>query len=235
MKDLSFVLVFMAYVSFVYADVHRAFAGHADKESLTIADVWGTSRDTLKVVKDTTFVMNMSTNNPFNGKRHFVINLTEIPDTSYCYPLHNAKIISDYGSRRGRSHTGVDIKTHPNDSIHAVFDGVVVMSCPYYGYGNCITIRHYNGLETLYSHNSKNFVRKGDSVRAGDVIALTGRTGRATTEHLHFECRIKGYHFDPKCVFNHSTEELRHGLLKFTDKRGRVEVKLEEIEKAESL
>ena len=115
-----------------------------------------------------------------------------------CYPLPGAKVISPYGRRGGRGHSGVDLKTKPDDEIRAAFDGEVVFSAKYAGYGNLVRILHGNGLETYYSHNSKNLVKVGDRVKAGDVIALTGRTGRATTEHLHFETRINGRAYDPR-------------------------------------
>ena len=119
------------------------------------------------------------------------IDLSKIPDSEWCYPLPGAKVISPYGGKR-RNHSGVDLKTVPNDPIYAVFDGEVTMSQVYYGYGNCIVVKHPNGLETLYSHNVKNLVKVGDKVKCGQKIALTGRTGRATTEHLHFEIRVNG-------------------------------------------
>lgn len=127
----------------------------------------------------------------------------------WCYPLPGAKVISPYGARGGRSHSGTDLKTKPNDNILAAFDGEVVFSGTYYGYGNLIRIKHANGLETYYSHNSKNLVKQGDHVKAGDVIALTGRTGRATTEHLHFETRINGQHVNSVRFFDHATHQLR--------------------------
>ena len=118
-----------------------------------------------------------------------------------CYPLPGAKVISPYHNNRGgHRHTGVDLKTRPDDPIYAVFDGVVTMSKSYYGYGNCIIIRHDNGMETLYSHNSKNLVKEGDRVKCGQQIALTGRTGRATTEHLHFELRKNGKPQNPNSL-----------------------------------
>ena len=86
------------------------------------------------------------------------VDLSKIPDSAWCYPLPGAKVISPYGGKR-RNHSGVDIKTVPNDPIYAVFGGEVTMSQVYYGYGNCIVIKHPNGLETLYSHNSKNLVK----------------------------------------------------------------------------
>ena len=115
-----------------------------------------------------------------------------IDTVSWHFPLPGAKVISPYGKRGGRMHSGADLKTKDKDSIYAAFEGEVVFSDVYHGYGNYIRIMHPNGLETCYSHNSKNLVKKGDYVKAGQVIALVGRTGRATTPHLHFEVRING-------------------------------------------
>ena len=133
------------------------------------------------------------------------------------YPLPDAKVISPYGHRGGRRHTGVDLKTKPNDEILAAFDGEVTYSGVFYGYGNLIRIRHDNGLETYYSHNSKNLVKAGDWVKAGQVIALTGRTGRASTEHLHFETRVNGQPLNPNIFFDHQTHTIR--LESFTKKK----------------
>ena len=118
------------------------------------------------------------------------------------FPLPGAKVISPYGKRGGRTHSGVDLKTKDKDSIYAAFEGEVVFSDKYYGYGNYIRIQHPNGLETCYSHNSKNLVKKGDHVRAGQVIALVGQTGRATTPHLHFEVRVNGKTRNPANYFD---------------------------------
>ena len=127
----------------------------------------------------------------------------------WCFPLPGAKVISPYGQRGGRQHTGADLKTKAKDKIFAAFDGEVVFSGKFSGYGNLIRILHGNGLETYYSHNSKNLVKVGDRVKAGDVIALTGRTGRATTEHLHFETRINGKAYDPSRFFDHQAHTIR--------------------------
>lgn len=114
------------------------------------------------------------------------------------YPLPGANVISPYKNDRGsHRHSGVDLKTKPKDPIYAVSDGVVTMSKNYSGYGKCIIIRHADGTETLYAHNSKNYVREGEKVRGGQKIALTGKTGRATTEHLHFEVRKNGKPVNP--------------------------------------
>lgn len=154
------------------------------------------------------------TKDPFNGNQEFTLNLSNFNPGDWCYPLPGSHVISPYGG--GRHHSGVDIKTKPNDNILAAFDGVVTMSGPYFGYGNCVVLRHANGLETLYSHNSRNLVKVGDKVKAGQPIGLTGRTGRATTEHCHFECRINGRPFDPAIIFDHLNKSLRMDLITFT-------------------
>ena len=161
---------------------------------------------------------------PFEGSSTFTLDLSAISDEEWCYPLPGAKVISPYGKRGRRGHSGTDLKTKPNDAIYAVFDGVVTLSQPFAGYGNCVILRHANGLETLYSHNSKNLVKVGDHVKVGQKIALTGRTGRATTEHLHFEVRVNGRHYNSDILFNHVTRKLRNHKLTFT-KGGSVSTK----------
>lgn len=142
-----------------------------------------------------------------------------------CYPLPGAKVISPYGRRGGRAHSGVDIKTKANDDILAAFDGEVVMSQRYAAYGNLIKIRHQKGLETWYSHNSKNLVSVGDRVKAGQVIALTGQTGRATTAHLHLELRINGRAVNPNLLFDHKTHTVKMEAYKTFLKTGKLSKK----------
>ena len=160
---------------------------------------------------------------PFTITNTFRLDLEKIEEKAWAYPLPEAKVISPYGGKR--RHSGVDLKTKANDEIVAAFDGVVVASGPYFGYGNCIRIKHAYGLETLYSHQSKNFVKKGDKVKAGQVIGLTGRTGRATTEHLHFEMSFGGRRLDPAIIFDHSNHKLKAATLHLTKGKGVKSVK----------
>ena len=160
---------------------------------------------------------------PFTITNTFRLDLEKIEEKAWAYPLPEAKVISPYGGKR--RHSGVDLKTKANDEIVAAFDGEVVASGPYYGYGNCIRIKHAYGLETLYSHQSKNFVKKGDKVKAGQVIGLTGRTGRATTEHLHFEMSFGGRRLDPAIIFDHSNHKLKAATLHLTKGKGVKSVK----------
>ena len=136
---------------------------------------------------------------------HFA-NLANYTVEEWHYPLPGAHVISPFGG--ARRHAGTDVKTHPNDTIRAAFPGEVILSGPHYGYGNCVIMRHANGLETLYSHHSKILVRVGQWLQAGDPLALEGRTGRATTDHLHFETRVRGKAFDSALIFDHEANQL---------------------------
>lgn len=159
----------------------------------------------------------------FTKDKNLLLHLDTLTENEYAFPLPGAKVISPYGTRRG--HSGADLKTCAGDTIRAAFSGVVRMSKPYAAYGNVVVIRHSNGLETIYSHNVKNLVQSGDWVLAGQPVALTGRTGRATTEHLHFETRINGQHFNPDLIFNLKEGTLRKECVQCVKKGNGVTVK----------
>ena len=106
------------------------------------------------------------------------------------------------GSKRGRRHTGVDLVAPAGTPVYAVLDGIVEVvsngGAGFSGYGKVIVINHNGKLWSLYSHNSKNLVKVGQRVKKGEKIALVGRTGRATTNHVHFEVRnSRGTPLDP--------------------------------------
>lgn len=105
--------------------------------------------------------------------------------------------LNQYFTRR---HTGVDIEGDMGSPIYAADDGRVIKATgPEWngGYGRHIIIDHGNGLQTLYSHNSKNFIKVGDSVHKGQTIGLIGMTGRTTGPHVHFEVRSGGRRLNP--------------------------------------
>ncbi|MFI3315405.1 MAG: M23 family metallopeptidase [Rikenellaceae bacterium] len=152
--------------------------------------------------------------NPFTDTNTIIIDLDELKK-DYTYPVDGA-LISDYGIRSGRMHSGVDIKLELGDKIYALLDGVVRMSKNYGDYGNVVVLRHTNGIETVYSHNSKNLVKVGERVKQGDAIALGGKTGRATTTHVHFEVRSMGKVINPHLLINTTTRQLESGILVIT-------------------
>lgn len=165
-------------------------------------------------------VVKIATPGLFDESDRVTINLSDLSRNEWCYPLRNGRLISPYGGRR--RHSGMDIKTHAGDTIYAAFSGRVRFSKPFSGYGNVIVLRHATGMETLYSHNKRNLVRIGDYVRAGEPIAIVGRTGRATTEHVHFEVRINGHAYNPARFFDPITRALR-SLKVVAYKSGRIE------------
>lgn len=124
-----------------------------------------------------------------------------IPDG---WPLTTGGVVtSTYGMRRhpisGRRsmHKGIDISGKHGADIVAMADGLVIFSGRKTGYGKIVEIRHPNGLETRYAHNSRNLVSEGDLVSKGQVIAKLGSTGRSTGPHVHFEVRRNGEALDP--------------------------------------
>ena len=140
---------------------------------------------------------------------------TELPDSfrislkNFCMPTDSRVLTSNFGSRWGRQHKGLDIKVYIGDTIRAAFDGRVrVVRYEGRGYGKYVVIRHDNGLETYYAHMSKQLVEEDQDVRAGDPIGLGGNTGRSTGSHLHFETRLCGVALNPALMFDFRNQDV---------------------------
>ena len=113
-------------------------------------------------------------------------------------------VTSEFGGRRdpitGKQdgHTGMDLAVPTGTPVRAVLPGTVRVAKYDSSYGYYVTIGHENGLLTLYGHNSRLLVRPGQVVQAGDVVSLSGSTGRSTGPHLHFEVRVNGQRTNPR-------------------------------------
>jgi murein DD-endopeptidase MepM/ murein hydrolase activator NlpD len=94
-----------------------------------------------------------------------------------------------YGVRSGRRHDGIDVSAPEGTAIGAAAPGTVIFAGEQSGYGSILILRHEGGLVTLYAHCSALLVDEGTAVKAGQVIAKVGQTGRSTGPHLHFEVR----------------------------------------------
>ena len=137
-----------------------------------------------------------------------VVEAGTIAPPTYIKPLSGGRISSTFGRRsapkKGAStyHKGVDIAVPTGTSVWASSGGTVTRAGWAGGYGNVICIQHADGKETRYGHLSKIYVKAGQTVRQGQVIAASGSTGVSTGPHLHFEIRIGGGAVNPLKYLN---------------------------------
>lgn len=112
----------------------------------------------------------------------------------------SGSVTSRFGSRWGSTHKGIDIGAPKGTPIKAAASGTVVSASTGYngGYGNCVVISHGNGIETAYGHCSALYVKVGQKISQGQVVAGVGNTGRSFGNHLHFEIRINGVAQNPQ-------------------------------------
>ena len=118
--------------------------------------------------------------------------------SSFRWPVRG-KIISGYGTRgTGGANDGINISVPEGTQIRASEAGTVVHADDVLkGYGKLVLIRHANGYVTVYAHNSTLQVKRGENVKRGQVIALSGQTGNVTSPQLHFELRKGATPIDP--------------------------------------
>lgn len=118
----------------------------------------------------------------------------EKPKTRLLWPSSGHVITQYYGWR----HTGLDVDGDLTSPLYASADGVVsIAGWNNGGYGLQVMIEHTNGMKTRYAHASKLFVKAGDTVKRGQVIAMMGNTGRSTGSHLHYEVYVSGKRVNP--------------------------------------
>ncbi len=114
-------------------------------------------------------------------------------------PPVRGKVGSGFGVRKGGRHHGVDILAPDGTDVRASEYGLVLYAGDdLRGYGNVIVLDHGEGVTTLYAHLKEFRVKSGDAVAAGQVIGAVGRTGNATTSHVHFELRLENEALDPE-------------------------------------
>ncbi|MGD0831653.1 MAG: M23 family metallopeptidase [Terracidiphilus sp.] len=94
-------------------------------------------------------------------------------------------------------HKGMDFRARSGTPVRAANSGVVVLARPLYYEGNCVVIDHGLGLFTLSMHLSRIDVKEGQPVTTGDLIGLSGATGRVTGPHLHWAVRWQNAYLDP--------------------------------------
>ncbi len=113
-------------------------------------------------------------------------------------PPVTGTVSSGFGSRSGSFHSGIDILAPAGTEVRAASQGrAEYAGNGMRGYGNTVILGHGDGVETLYGHLATIRVQSGETVPAGEVIGSVGRSGNATTHHLHFELRVDGEAVDP--------------------------------------
>ncbi len=141
----------------------------------------------------------------FEAKLKVIVDASKIPKGGtgvLAYPVARVEITQYFGNTpfatansqvyNGRGHNGIDFGIPVGTKIFAVQDGIVLGTgntddgCPGASYGKWVLLKHQNGLSSLYAHLSSFTTKAGDTVKKGDVIALSGNTGYSTGPHLHF-------------------------------------------------
>ena len=134
------------------------------------------------------------------------------PENIFRLPLDTLIVTSPYGyridpfTRKRKMHSGMDFRAS-SDNVYAMMPGKVIKV----GYdkisGNYITLQH-GSITVSYCHLSQIHIQKGMWVSAGDIVGITGNTGRSTGEHLHLTCKIKGRAIDPSLVLRFISKQL---------------------------
>jgi murein DD-endopeptidase MepM/ murein hydrolase activator NlpD len=150
----------------------------------------------------------------------------ELSDIEYKYisrvipngkPVEFSRISSGFGfrkhpiSKKKKFHSALDLVTNMDTKVFSPADGVVIYAGNKKYYGNFLHIRHGLGFSTAYGHLNHISVRNGEYVKKGDLIALSGNSGRSTGPHLHYEIRYLGKWIDPIYFLNWSKRD--YGLV----------------------
>ncbi|MBI3534353.1 MAG: M23 family metallopeptidase [Deltaproteobacteria bacterium] len=131
-----------------------------------------------------------------------VLNQVKAMTYQWQWPVRPVVITSLFGKRGSDYHEGVDLRAKRGSIVYAVSDGEVIYAgASIKGYGKMLVIEHGgvggNALSTVYAHNSRLVVKKGQRVRKGQQIAYSGSTGHSVGPHLHFEIRHGVIALDP--------------------------------------
>jgi murein DD-endopeptidase MepM/ murein hydrolase activator NlpD len=158
--------------------------------------------DSVPSVNETVEEYNFLKSASFSHIYHQYAYKWQIHGTPNLWPVHGV-IRSAFGGRsdpftsEGAFHTGVDLAVTKGTAVHVTADGVVTTASWHTGYGKLVVVDHGNGFQTYYAHLSQFLVVPGEEVRLGQVVALSGSTGRSTGPHVHYEVRLHGTPVNP--------------------------------------
>lgn len=130
-----------------------------------------------------------------DNENHLV---NENQEPLFIWPLNEFKLTQEFKPSGKKKHHGIDLSAPKGSLIHAAHEGrVLYTGRAYRGYGKLIIIEKDSEWATVYSHCHQIFVKDGERVLQGQVVASVGRTGRATGPHLHFELRKNKFPINP--------------------------------------
>ncbi|WP_435262585.1 peptidoglycan DD-metalloendopeptidase family protein [Tenacibaculum sp. nBUS_03] len=203
MKSLFAVLVSLFLITNSFGQIEQILEINID----SILNFKNTPKDSTPPNPFLTENWNTSTYNPYKNKiNKYPFNIT-FNDSVYSSPIDRKKVItSHYGWRKRRAHKGIDIDLVTGDDVKVMLDGKVRYVDYHPGHGKVVVVRHYNGLETSYSHLSKQLVKVNDTLIKGQVIGKGGTTGNARGSHLHLEVSFKGIYINPEYLFAFNKE-----------------------------
>lgn len=125
----------------------------------------------------------------------------QIGGVNLTWPLKHVKVTSGFGKRGSEFHEGVDLHASTGTPVYAAQAGrVIYAGSKIKGYGRLIVLKHDRGISTVYAHNSRILVKHGDRVKQGQKIAMSGKSGKVSGPHLHFEIRKGVAAVDPAKV-----------------------------------
>ena len=190
-NKLHFLYVFL-FLIFINSSVYLYFfmKNNYENKIETVIEEYGEKSTTIGETLLTTIEKNKKYEHYFNS----------LP---FGNPLDTIIVNSEYGWRKHPVdsnrifHTGIDLQAKMNTPVYATGDGVVIYSKWKSGYGKTVIIQHQLNHMTLYSHLNKILVNNTEKVNKGDIIAYSGRTGKVSGPHLHYEIQINNKHIDP--------------------------------------
>lgn len=145
----------------------------------------------------------------YNEQLKIIVSQAESPFFFPCW----GQIVNDFGKKGKKMHYGIDIQLNENAPVIACFDGTVRLVKQFEQYGKTVIIRHYNGLETIYSHIGEVIICPGQPVQAGSVIGSGGQGENGT---LHFETRFMYQPFNPLLFIDKDSHKLLGDTLTLT-------------------
>lgn len=137
------------------------------------------------------------------------------------YPLSKIKINSPYGYRKDpfsgkrKFHNGLDLHAR-SAKVLAMMAGEVMKVGQDNASGKYVTLKHGDFIVS-YCHLSRILAYQGQTVKAGDIVGITGSTGRSTGEHLHITCKFNGNSIDPMLIFKHIESTRQNCLVALTE------------------